>query len=120
MPESHDRVTILLNNGRQVRISWEARQNLVSLFEVGLHSGLDGDVAERFLGGLRAFEGAGATWPVELTQDQRMLLLDMLRTWTRNENREIDPDPKTMPVELSLLRDALADDLDDKMETADA
>jgi len=111
MPERLDRVTILLSNGRQVRISWEARQTLVHLFEVGLQPSLHVDVAERFLGGLRAFEGAGATWPVELTHDQQMLLLDMLRTWTRNENREIDPDPKTMPVELGLLRDALADDL---------
>ena len=113
MPERLDRVTIVLSNGRQVRISWEARQTLSHLFEVGLHPRLHVDVAERFLGGLRAIEGAGATWPVELTQDQQILLLDMLRTWTRNENREIDPDPKTMPVDLSLLRDALADELAD-------
>ena len=109
MPERLDHVTILLNDGPIV-ISGEGRQILVNAFAVGLHPGLDVGVAESFLGVLRAFEAEGGTGPVVLTPEQRILLFNVLRTWSRNEKRAIDPD-EPMPAELALLHDALTDDL---------
>jgi hypothetical protein len=111
MPERLDRVTIALD-ARDITISWEARQALQKrLYYKDVMAGMMTRGASTD-GILRAFEAVGATRPVELTKGERILLLSMLRIWPHDERWAIEPDG-AMPAELSLLRDALADDLHD-------
>jgi hypothetical protein len=84
MPERLDRVTIRLDAG-DITISWEARQALLArLFHANIKDRIiaRGTSTDEIL---RAIEAVGATRPLELAEPQRLLLLHVLRTWSKNE-----------------------------------
>lgn len=108
MPERLDRVTVAL--GRSVTISWDSRQALMArIYDVR------GEGSVALIG---SFAAVGATRLVELKPEQRPLLLQLLRDWTDDQWALDDDDrmPEEVSLlrdELSILRDALIDDLDD-------
>jgi len=109
MPERLDRVTIALD-ASDITISWEARQALHRrLYSADIEAGIMTLGASTY-SILRAFETVGATRPVELAKGQRLLLLRVLQMWSHAGYWAAEPDTR-LPTELSVLRDALADDL---------
>ena len=91
-----DHVAVALNGG-DVTITWDTRQALMRRLQ---H---DQETAR-----IRAsFDAFVASGPVELNAGQRSALLRELENWSRDESYE------PMPEELTLLRAALADDLND-------
>jgi hypothetical protein len=96
LPERLDHVAVALNGG-DVTITWDTRQALMRRLQ---H---DQETAR-----IRAsFDAVHVSRPVELNAGQRSALLRALESWSRDESYE------TMPEELTLLRAALADDLND-------
>jgi hypothetical protein len=96
MPERLDQVPVAINGG-EITLTWDTRQALMRRL---LH------IQETAR--LRAsFDAVGATRPVELNQGQRNALLSALENWSRDGSYE------PMPKELTLLRAALADDLNE-------
>jgi len=99
LPERLDHITVALNGG-DVTITWNTRQALLRRLQ---------HVQETAR--LRAaFDAVGASRSVELTSGQRSALQQALENWSRDEAYE------QIPEELTLLRAALADDLNDTGE----
>jgi hypothetical protein len=96
MPERLDHVTVAIDSG-DITLTWDTRQALMRrLLQIQ-------ETAR-----LRAtFDAVDATRPVELNHGQRNALLSALENWSRDGSCE------RMPEELTLLRAALADDLND-------
>jgi len=73
IPERLDRVIVSTSHA-SIEISWDARQRLLDQLR-RLDSARD-LVAK--------FEGVGASRPVDLTQDEEALLVDVIDAWTRD------------------------------------
>jgi hypothetical protein len=102
LPERLDYVAVALNGG-DVTITWDTRQALLRRLQ-----------HDRETARIRAsFDAVDAGRPVELNAGQRSALLRALENWSRDESYE------TMPEELTLLRAALADDLNETERALD-
>jgi hypothetical protein len=94
--QREDQVEIALS-GEPITLSWYAREFL--LMQLGN--------LETMRGVRGAFEAAGTTQPVKLTDEQKKQLLDALEYWDKTH-----PDGlSAMPGGFVDLRDGLADDL---------
>jgi len=102
LPERLDHITVGLNGG-DVTITWDTRQALLRRLQ---------HVQETAR--IRAsFDAVDASRLAELNAGQRSALLRALENWSRDESYE------PMPEELTLLRAALADDLNETERALD-
>jgi hypothetical protein len=100
MPERLDRVLVMTQRGA-VTVPWNSRDAL--LREI---SGLDSAKST-----VAAFEGAGASRPIEFTTESISLLIMALDVMMRNAGG-----PDGLPEGLFAFRNALVDELHDRGE----